>query len=297
VTQSETASGDVPLPGREAGTTEHRAAGMPVADGSQPAEVAAAPADIRAELTALRARNSELEAALRSRDAFIATLGHELRNPLSPIFLQVQYLSRQIETAPDGAIPASWILPRLGAFLRRLQQLLDTLDRLLELSRIEADHVPLRPEPLDLGAVVREVCGAAERELAAAGSQLTLQLHGDPRGRWDRLRIEQITRNLLSNAIRYGAGRPIAVTVSAGPRQVQLRVKDHGVGIAAADQLRIFEQFEQAPHGRQQGGFGLGLWIVRKLCTAMGGKVEVCSQPGEGAEFTVTLPRGDETEP
>ena len=111
------------------------------------------------------------------------------------------------------------------------------------------------------------------------------------------MRVEQIFTNLLSNAIRYGAGRPIEVHASGDQEQIALSIKDHGVGIAEEHQQRIFARFERAGKTRSSGGFGIGLWTVRQSCLAMGGHVSVKSQLGEGSEFTVVLPRVTEREP
>jgi signal transduction histidine kinase len=109
-------------------------------------------------------------------------------------------------------------------------------------------------------------------------------------GSWDRLRVEQVFRNLLSNAIRFGAGRPIEIAVDADHDFVRVSIRDHGIGIAPDQQSKIFERFERGGEQRS-GGFGIGLWIVRNICVAMGGAVSVESTLGEGACFTVMLPR------
>jgi signal transduction histidine kinase len=105
--------------------------------------------------------------------------------------------------------------------------------------------------------------------------------------------VEQVFDNLLSNAIKFGAGKPIAVRLVAGAAVARLIVRDHGPGIAPEDRARLFERFEQTVNGREQGGFGVGLWLVGQLLAAMSGTIEVESQQGEGAAFTVHLPRRD----
>jgi signal transduction histidine kinase len=105
------------------------------------------------------------------------------------------------------------------------------------------------------------------------------------------VRLEQVVLNLLSNAIKYGAGQPIAVAVQADAATVRLVVRDQGIGIAPADQARIFERFERAAPSSHYGGLGLGLYIVRQIVGAHGGTLGVESSPGAGATFSVTLPR------
>lgn len=233
---------------------------------------------------------AELERALALRDEVIATLGHELRNPLSPVYLQLCHL---IDTLRQGEAPdAAWLLGRLDGMRLRFDGFLASLDRLIEASR-PGGSLSLELEPIDLVQVVREVCAGMQSQLEAARSQLAFQVTGPVHGVWDRLRLQQITWNLLSNAVKYGAGAPIHVEVASGERGASLVVRDHGIGIADEDRARIFEPYERAAGGRTAGGFGLGLWIVRRLTAAMGGTIDVESRPGEGSTFTVTLPAGE----
>jgi len=246
----------------------------------------------------LRRRIAELERALALRDEVIATLGHELRNPLSPVYLQLGHLIDTIAEAPGAAPDPAWLLGKLESVRARFEIFLASLDRLLEASR-PGGPLPLDLEQVDLGQVVRDVCAEMESQLRAARSELVVQVTGPVTGQWDRLRLQQIARNLLSNAVRYGAGAPIHVVVTGGNDNASLVVRDHGIGIAGEDQDRIFERYERGSTGqRAASGFGLGLWIVRRLTAAMGGTIAVDSRPGEGATFTVTLPApGDRDSP
>jgi signal transduction histidine kinase len=110
-------------------------------------------------------------------------------------------------------------------------------------------------------------------------------------GRWDAARLDQVLTNLMTNAIRFGAGKPIVVTVKATASAASLAVTDHGIGIAPAAQARIFDRFERGDVSAQHyGGLGLGLYIARQIVEAHGGTISVHSEPGCGATFTVTLP-------
>ena len=106
-----------------------------------------------------------------------------------------------------------------------------------------------------------------------------------------------MVRNLISNAIRFGAGQPIDVSITADDATVTLSVSDHGVGISKERQKLIFERFERGPDAARSGGFGVGLWVVKTVTAAMGGTIDVDSVVGSGATFTMTLPRRSETEP
>ena len=143
-----------------------------------------------------------------------------------------------------------------------------------------------------LGGFVREVvdrCPEPQRDLVG------VRVEGDPIvGRWDRMRIDQIVSNLLSNALKYGENNPIEIIVGSrrGPARARLVVRDHGLAdIAAADLPRIFERFERAAAAPSRaGGFGLGLWIVREVVDALGGTIAVESRLGSGSVFIVELP-------
>ena len=243
-------------------------------------------------LTAIRTRLQELQRAVGARDEFIATVAHELRNPIAPLTFQVRLaLNKTEQLAAAGApVSAEWIRTQLRGVEQRLHRLLETLDRLLDVSRLSTGRIDLQAEPMDLAEVVREVIDGFDAELAVARCKVTLSAQGLATGSWDRLRVEQVFRNLLSNAIRFGAGRPIDIAVDADHDFASVSIRDHGVGIAPDQQSKIFERFERGVEQRS-GGFGIGLWIVRNICAAMGGVVSVESTLGEGACFTVMLPR------
>jgi signal transduction histidine kinase len=242
------------------------------------------------ELTQLRARVSELEAELRIRDEFIIAAAHELRNPISPLVLQVQRLHSAARDARDGAVPATWLNDQCTQLAKRLGRFTSALNRILDVSRLHSGRVDLVLEDgVDLSEVTREVAASFERELLASRSELSLELPERVLGSWDRMRLDQIVGNLVSNAIRYGNSKPIRVSLSHTSESARLVVHDQGIGIALEDQVRIFERFERGAT-RNRAGFGVGLWIVRQLCEAMGGSVSVDSSPGEGAQFCVVLP-------
>jgi signal transduction histidine kinase len=166
--------------------------------------------------------------------------------------------------------------------------MLRLVEELLDVSRITAGRLALDRERVDLVALVREVVGRypePERK-----SPITVQADGALVGPWDRLRLEQVVSNLVGNALKYGDGKPIEVEVEHADHHAILRVRDHGIGISADDQQRIFERYERAVADRNVGGLGLGLWIVRQVVEAHGGRISVESEPGNGATFVVEIP-------
>ncbi|MDI1480160.1 MASE1 domain-containing protein [Polyangium sp. y55x31] len=231
----------------------------------------------------------EAEESIRARDEFLAIASHELKTPLTALSLKLQALCRSLQTDPDLAAK---IAPALDVALRQTRRLNTLVDELLDVSRITQGRLELRlDEDVDLSAVAEDVVQRMQDTAARAGCELRLDSDAAVVGRWDRSRVEQVLMNLLSNAIKYGARAPIDVRVRDEGASARVSVTDRGIGIPAEDQKRIFDRFERAVSVRHFGGFGLGLWIARRIVEALGGTIAVESAPGEGATFTVTLPR------
>ncbi|HZZ84564.1 MAG TPA: ATP-binding protein [Anaeromyxobacteraceae bacterium] len=229
--------------------------------------------------------------AVRARDEFLAIASHELKTPLTPLRLSVQLLQRAVARGDaDRLAPERQeeLIQRIG---RQIQRLVGWFDNLLDVSVITGGRLRLTLEPFDLAEAVREVVERHAAELCEAGCSVTLRDPGAVLGRWDRMRIEQVFTNLLTNAAKYAPGRPVEVEVSADEGSARLLVRDRGPGIAAADQERIFRAFERATSYLKVSGFGLGLFIVHQIVAAHGGSVALTSVPGEGTTFTVALPR------
>src|SRR2546426_29591 len=161
---------------------------------------------------------------------------------------------------------------------------------LLDVSNLNAGDLQLRPESVDLAAAVREILIGMREELAQAGCAVTFLAAAPVVGSWDRSRLDQIAINLLSNAAKYGRGKPVEVVVEQTGTHARLIVRDHGFGIAPDDKGRIFDRFERAVSVRHYGGFGLGLWIAHQIVSAMGGEIRVESERGAGSTFVVELP-------
>lgn len=238
-------------------------------------------------------RLKELQRAVAARDEFIATVAHELRNPIAPLMFQVRLAidkTQQMDSAGTAVSP-EWATSQLRRIEQRLHRVLETLDRLLDVSRLSSGRIDLELEHVDMGACVREVLSSFEAELAVARCELRFSRHDGVTGWWDCLRLDQICRNLVSNAIRFGAGRPIDVSIDADDQYAIFEVRDQGIGIPPEEQEQIFERFERGGSEKRSGGFGIGLWVAKNICAAMGGTIAVESAVGRGARFTVVLPR------
>ncbi len=164
------------------------------------------------------------------------------------------------------------------------------MSNLLDVARVQAGQLDVSIEQVDLCAVLREVVERHEQEAAHAGCALEV-VAGDPvTGAWDQSRVDQVVSNLLANAIKYGAGKPIRLVVESSGDTARLSITDRGIGIATDDHERIFQRFERAVASSAVEGIGLGLWITREIVRRLGGSIRVESQLGQGARFTVELP-------
>jgi len=269
----------------------------------------------------------EAQEAIHSRDEFLSIASHELKTPLTSLQLEVQvllHLSRRAIQAPvvipfavanrdpdpgavlntdyaasglaENASPTSpptmqYVMTRLELIERQGKKLGALINALLDVSRIAAGRFEIKLEELDLVRVANDVLARFSQQLTLSGCSLKFEARGAVLGRWDRMRLEQVITNLISNACKYGRGKPIDISIEDLPATARLIVRDHGIGIAPENHQRIFGRFERAASSRHFGGLGLGLYIVKQILDATGASIIVHSPPGEGSTFTVNLPK------
>jgi PAS domain S-box-containing protein len=226
---------------------------------------------------------------VRERDEFLSIASHELRTPVTALQLQLQLFQRYADRASVVLPPE--MREKVEALERQIRRISLLVKELLDLSRLRLGKLELRREELELGELAQEIIANLQSEIDLSGSRVDLQVRSAATGAWDRLRLGQVLTNLLVNAVKFGQGKPISVTVDEdGAGRAVLEVRDQGIGIAPEHQARVFGRFERAVPAEHFGGLGLGLYIARQIVEAHGGEIRVESTPGIGSTFRVELP-------
>jgi signal transduction histidine kinase len=252
----------------------------------------------QALLEKLDAAQQELERAVKMRDDFMSIVAHELRTPLNTLFLESQLRCMQLGRGNMAAFGAPQLEAMFARDDRQIRNMVRLIEDMLDASRIRSGTLSVRPVATELSLLLQRVIDDLAQQAAAVGSTITLHAPQPVEGCWDAFRIEQIVVNLLTNALRYGGGKPVEVSLRPTVDGAHIEVRDHGIGISPEDQQRIFHQFERAGGGSADG-LGLGLFITQQLVEAHGGRIAVASEPGHGSVFSVDLPRkgGDASQP
>lgn len=241
-------------------------------------------------LAQLQQTQVELEHAVRMRDDFMSIVSHEVRTPLNGLILETQL--RKMHLARDNT--AAFTKDKLAAMVdrdeRQIQSLIRLIEDMLDVSRIRTGKLSIRPSEFDLSQLVANLLEVFSPQISAAQASISFSSAQPVVGQWDEFRIEQVISNLLTNALRYGAQKPIDVAVYREEGYAVVQVRDQGIGISQENQQRIFQQFERVAGSHVVSGLGLGLFISEQIVAAHSGKIEVRSELGEGALFKVCLP-------
>jgi two-component system, LuxR family, sensor kinase FixL len=233
---------------------------------------------------------AQLQRAVHARDEFISVASHELKTPITALKLQFQIAARQVANGDRRVFDEEMVRRRVATTNRQLDRMGKLIEDMLDVTRAGAGSFVVQFGPTDLSEVVREVAERFDEQLMVAGSQLSTRIEPGVQAACDRFRVEQVLTNLLTNAIKYGDGKPVEVSLSADGELARLSVSDHGIGIPRESLARIFQPFERAVSSENVSGMGLGLYITQQIVRAHGGRVRVESQPGKGSRFTVELP-------
>jgi signal transduction histidine kinase len=232
------------------------------------------------------ARQRELD---QQKTLFFDNVSHELRTPVSLILLALESLTRGEATSPHE------VRAGLDSISRSAERLLRLINQLLDLAKIEAGQMRLRFEEVDITALVESAMVPFQAAARQKGVHMTLEGHAGSLLQVDSERMDVMLQNLLSNALKFTpAGGRVEVSVQPRAGEVQLEIRDTGVGIPESDLGVIFDRFAQATSDgvKRLGGTGIGLALVREVVTLHGGSVAVESAPGQGSRFRVVLPTG-----
>lgn len=230
---------------------------------------------------------SALRRALEARQEFLSIASHELKTPVTALSLQLESLLRALRRGPVDPVLTTERLERTRGQVTKIVALIDTL---LDFSRIDAGRLKIEEETVDVAALVRDSASRFQDSASRAGSTLDIDASAELVTRSDAQRLDQIVTNLVSNAVKYGDGKPILVRAQKLGDAIHVTVRDHGIGIAPSEQERVFARFERAVEARRYQGFGLGLFISRELAQALGCTLRLESAPGEGSTFTLVVP-------
>ena len=244
-------------------------------------------AELRELNEALQARQEELERAMTARNRFYASMSHELRTPINAIIgyntLLLDHIYGELNEKQTHGLQRTH---------KAANHLLELVNDVLDLSKIEAGKIELTLQPVPFPGIIEDLFVTVRPLADEHETHLELRVDGPPKAIIsDPRRVRQILLNLLSNAIKFGRGKPILVEVSLGAADhVEIAVTDEGEGINPEDLPRIFDEFVQLSNSQQFGGTGLGLPISKRLATLLGGELRVTSERGKGSTFRLTLP-------
>ncbi len=237
---------------------------------------------------------AELKEAVRARDEFISVCSHELKTPVTSMKLQFQMAERQFQKNDDRVFERKVVEKRIHTSNRQLDRMSKLIEDMLDVSRLSSGRIVLEKQRLEVNALVEEVVDRFAEQFEL--SKIACSFTRGPEEGWvigDRYRLEQVVSNLLTNALKYGEGKPVEVRVSTSPRSVVISVRDQGMGIAQENLDRIFQRYERAIDATNISGLGLGLYISHQIVEGHKGRIDVESAHRRGSTFSVELPRVD----
>lgn len=245
----------------------------------------------RYQIESERQKALEAQKAVEQRDQFISIASHELRTPLTPLKLANDILLRIAKTDGCSSLDSKSVVRMLETTDSQLTRLTKLIDDMLDVSRMNTGQIPLKLEEFELGKAINEIVQIYSSELSRLRAHINVrQVKPEITVSWDRVRIEQVFTNLIKNALLYGEGRDIDISVRKVRGNVFVSVRDHGIGIEQNKLNKIFERYERAVSEKHYGGLGLGLYISQRIVTAHSGRIRAKSYLGKGSCFTVMMP-------
>lgn len=230
----------------------------------------------------------EMKKAVSTRDEFLSIASHELKTPITSLKLQIQMTKRKLLSG--NKLLEENLVKSLEVQEKQVTRLTGLVEELLNVTRIQSGKFNYTFEEIDLGELINDIVDKYSDEFKAAKCKLSVYASKSLIVRGDPFRLEQVLVNLLSNALKYAAGKPIEIQTFTDDDLVKLVIKDSGMGISSEKLEKIFDRYERAGSHRNISGLGLGLFIVKEIVTQHDGRVYVDSELGKGSSFTVELP-------
>lgn len=234
-------------------------------------------------------RTAELKRALSTRDEFLSIANHEMRTPLTAIVLQLRILERAIEKCPENPEMLS-VRDSLKKTHRLVKKLVDLQNALMDVTHIQLGKFQIKTEKCDFSRIAAESLAQLSFDASRSGVRIDASLSENLDGKFDPVRSCQVVTNLVSNAIKYGEGRPVELDLTHDKGKVILMVTDYGPGIPFEKMDTIFDRFQRGDHDKSFSGLGLGLYITKQIVEAHGGSLFVNNVRGKGARFTAEFP-------
>lgn len=227
---------------------------------------------------------------IKARDEFLSFVSHELKTPLTSMLLQSQMALHSIRTVSLAKFSIESLLKMLENSESQTKQLAKMVNDLMNVSLITTGKLELEKEDVDLGELVNSVLSKMDTKAKVEGYDISSEIQDGVIGQWDRGRLEQVVTNIFSNAIKYGSGNPINITVFAQNGQGKVVIRDRGIGIPKELKAKLFNRFERGTNAKSFEGLGIGLYLSFQIMKAHGGTIDVQSTQGKGATFTIILP-------
>jgi signal transduction histidine kinase len=242
------------------------------------------------EINKLEKEVEKAKEEIKVRDEFISIASHELKTPLTTTLLKLQTALHNVRNVSLANFSVQNLLSMLESAEQQTKRLSKMINDFLNVSLIRTGRLELEYEDADLTEITKEIKDRFSEKLEKENIQVKLDTNGPVTGRFDKLRIEQVLTNLLSNALKYGAGKSIEIKVVKESTKAKIFIKDHGIGIPDGQRVKIFELFERAVQSNSYKGLGVGLYISNQIIRAHNGNISVDSKEGKGSTFIVELP-------
>ncbi len=238
----------------------------------------------------LESNVSAMQKEVKLRDEFLSIASHELKTPLTSMLLKIQMILHNIRNVSLANFSVENLMRQLETAEGQTKRLSQMINDLLNVSLITTGRMNLELKNESISDIVREVVKEFEEKLKRDEISLSLEAKNSHNAMVDKVRIAQVLANLITNAIKYGKGKPIEIEVKSNSSKAFIIVADNGIGIPADQKEKIFSLFERGINGKEVQGLGVGLYIANQIVKAHNGKIKVKSTPGDGSEFIVELP-------